>query len=226
MLSSRLYPSWITMCLALCVGWRCVSAQGAQIADGPVERDRHRTVYINQTYYHTGIIIELDAEARRCLEVSSHFTRHRYVDIGWGDEVFYQDPEFTLCKAARAILIPTSSVVRVEGFDQDVQDILASSDRAMKISITKDEFAKLCEFINGSLKRDADKNLLIASVHDSGNVIFFKSPYSYDLFNTCNTWIARAFKHAGLGVSSACVVTAGTLFHRLAGIGMEEKKGP
>jgi hypothetical protein len=209
--------------LALVVSATCVSGQqtrpGAQH-----ERERTRTVYVIQTYYHTGFIIELDRETRSLLEFTKRFDRFRYIDIGWGEAVFYQDPAFTLCKGARAILLPSKSVVRVEGFNQDIRDVIAMSDRAMKFSMTRGQFARLCSFINGSIRRDRERGLIVASVHENGEIIFYKSPRTYCLFNTCNTWIANGLRYAGLDISPAFVVTAKSLFWKLDGEGDVLKK--
>jgi len=216
------YPTLIRLCLIVLMFARCVSGQ-VQPVSGPHDRVHDRTVYIVQSYYHTGFIVELDREARARLDFANRFSRFRYADIGWGEEVFYQDPAFTLCKGARAIFTPSRSVVRVEGFNQDMAGVIAWSDRAVKISMTPDEFGRLCAYINGSLSKDSGHNLMEASVHGGGEIIFFKSPRTYCLFNTCNTWIARAMKHAGLDISPACVVTAGTLFWKLKGVGVSLK---
>lgn len=201
---------------------RCVTGQDALPAAGTADSGRI-TVYVIQSYYHTGFIVELDREARAALEFAQRFRRFRYVDIGWGEEVFYQDPEFTLGKGARAILLPSKSVVRVEGFNQDLKGVIDWSDRAVTISMTSGEFSRLCAFINGSLIKDRDHRLVVASVHGKGEIVFFKSPRTYCLFNTCNTWIARALRHAGLDISPAGVVTAGTLFWKLKGVGVSLK---
>ncbi len=223
--SARSGPSAVRfrLCLALLLCAQCVSGQKAKPAARAEDDLRGRTVYVIQRYYHTGFVIELDREARSCLEFAPRFSRFRYVDIGWGEEVFYQDPEFTLAKGARAIFLPSKSVLRVEGFNLDMGGVIAWSDRTMKISMTRDEFARLCSFINGSLKKDRDNGLIEASEHDNGEIIFFKSPHTYCLFNTCNTWIARALRHAGFDISPVCVVTARTLFGRLRRVGVSLK---
>jgi hypothetical protein len=223
--SVRNRPSalWIRLCLALLLCAQCVSGQNSRPAARPDDILRDRTVYVIQSYFHTGFIIELDREARSRLEFAPRFGRFRYVDIGWGEEVFYQDPEFTLSKGARAIFLPSKSVLRVEGFNQDMGGVIAWSDRAMKISMTRNEFARLCSFINGSLKKDRDNGLDEASEHDNGEIIFFKSPHTYYLFNTCNTWIARALRHAGFDISPTGVVTARTLFWKLNKVGVSLK---
>ncbi len=201
----------------LLVGMCSQCARGEQMHEGNalLAPARYRTVIIIQSYYHTGILLELDAETRGKLDLARYFIRYRNIDIGWGEEVFYQDPSFTLSKGARAVLCPSRSVIRAEGFNQDIDDVVGTSDRAMRFRITDDQYDRLCAFINASLTRNVKGEAVVVSSHDSGAVLFFKSPHTYCLFNTCNTWIAKALKRAGIEISPACVVTASTLFSRL-----------
>lgn len=159
-------------------------------------------------------MIGLDGNARRVLSFSEFFINHGRVDIGWGDEVIYQEAEIRSCSAVRAMMIPSSSVIRVEGFDADMKDVVAWSGRAAMFRLSDVEFIRLCEFIDASLMKDGDGKPVVASRH-GGEVIFFRSPHLYHMFNTCNTWIARALNHAGIDISPVCVITAGTLFRRM-----------
>jgi len=170
------------------------------------------TVWVISNNFHTGLIIELDEETRRMLVFSQFFTRYRFADIGWGDEVFYQNPDFRLSTAARAVLMPSPSVVRVEGFNADIKDVITWSRRAARFTLDAPQYSRLCEFINSSFRRDDEGNLIMASDQGDSRIIFYKSPLKYHLFNTCNTWIARALNHAGLDISAPGIITADNLF--------------
>jgi len=137
------------------------------------------------------------------------------VEIGWGEEDFYQNPDSSVTRAARAILRQNPSVLRVEGFNQDIRDVMAWSERTRKISLTPPQMTKLIVYVNESLKKDKNGKPVIASVHGLGEIIFFKSTQTYYLFNTCNTWIARALQYAGLDITPVGVVTAQSLFYKL-----------
>jgi uncharacterized protein (TIGR02117 family) len=172
------------------------------------------TVYVSQVYYHTGLIIRLDAKAAS-LAVAPWFRGYRYVDIGWGEEDFYQNPDSSVSRAMKAVLARNRSVLRVEGFNQDIRDVIAWSERTKKITLTPQQLAKLIAYINDSLKKDRNGKPVIASTHGSGEIVFFKSTQTYYIFNTCNTWVARALQYAGLDISPAGVVTAQSLFYKL-----------
>ena len=75
-------------------------------------------IYIAKSSWHVGIILKVDADLLLQIDALKDFGNFGFVDIGWGDAEFYQSPsEFDLYLAAKAILFPTPSVVRVQGYD-------------------------------------------------------------------------------------------------------------
>jgi uncharacterized protein (TIGR02117 family) len=206
--------SSLATCLALllCAAGIASGSAGPNTAQGRVAATC--TVYVSQVYYHTGLIIRLDEHAAS-LAVASFFRGYRYVDIGWGEEEFYQNPDSSVSRAAKAVLSRNPSVLRVEGFNQDIRDVIAWSERTKKIALTPPQLARLIAYINGSLKKDKNGSPVVASVHGLGEVVFFKSTQTYYLFNTCNTWVASTLQYAGLDISPAGVITAQSLFYKL-----------
>jgi uncharacterized protein (TIGR02117 family) len=182
-----------------------------------------RTVHVLSNGFHTGIVLEMGGDARGRLLCADLFREYRYIDAGWGDEVFYRDPNAGLGTGARALLVPSSSVIRIEGFNADIRDAAAWSENAVKVTLENGQYRRLCEYINESFLRGPSGEPVIASKRGAGGVIFFKSTKKYNLFNTCNTWVAGAFRHAGLDISAAGVITAGTLFRRLRKTGAVEE---
>ncbi|MCU0344879.1 MAG: DUF2459 domain-containing protein, partial [Ignavibacterium sp.] len=52
----------------------------------------------------------------------------------------------------------------------------------------------------------------------SGKIIYYKANGSYHLFNTCNTWLAKGLKEAGIDTEDNILLTE-QLFNELAKIG-------
>lgn len=173
------------------------------------------TLYIINNNLHTGIILPVDNKATHAISAMKHFKNFRYTDIGWGEEKFYQEPKDNFCMGARAILLPNTSVIRIEGYSSFTDDIIGWSDYAVMLSLSKDQYIKLISFIEKSFTRDEGNELIITKQKHSGSIIFFKSVYKYHLFNTCNTWIAEALKASGLDVSPFFVITAGQLYNEI-----------
>ena len=114
------------------------------------ERNSTKTIYLIKSYWHVGILIEMDSTAITGVPVLSRFDNYRFVDIGWGDEDFYQNPDTDYYNAAKAILFPTRSVIKVTGHQSEVASIIRWSDFCIKINVTDDQFEKLLEQQNES----------------------------------------------------------------------------
>lgn len=184
------------------------------------ENEKH-SIYIAKNDWHVGILLEINENLISKVNEIKQFESFNYVDIGWGDEEFYQSPsDFDLFLAAKAVLIPTPSVVRVQGYDRTLEQIINWRDYTFKVELTDLQYDKLCSFISSSFKKDSNNQLLITSENYGGKVRFFSSKYNYHIAYTCNTWVAEALEFSGLDVESSNVVTAENLMGELAKCGI------
>lgn len=183
------------------------------------ETEKH-SIYIAKNDWHVGIILEINDNLISKLNVIKEFESFNYVDIGWGDAEFYQSPgDFDLFLAAKAVLLPTPSVIRIQGYNSTLEQIINWRDYTFRIELTNIQYDKLCSFINNSFKRDSDDRLIITSEKHDGKVKFFSSKYNYHIAYTCNTWVAEALEFSGLDVKASNVVTAENLMGELAKCG-------
>ena len=171
-------------------------------------------VCVVQQAWHTGIIIETaDVDSLVWPEISGY--RHkRYVDISWGDEKFYQVEGRPFFLAARAVLWPTQSVLRIYPFGLPPERSYGSDARMKTIELNREQFTLLCRFISNSYLRDQDNQPQPSTVYGKSN-IYFLAIRNYHLFRTCNTWVALAFKNSGFDIRSFCVLNANQLFRQL-----------
>ena len=77
-------------------------------------------VYLVKNNLHTGIVFSVNEKLIENIPAISNFSEYYYVDIGWGDEDFYQHPDPDILLGAKAILVPTSSVIRIEGKNYNI----------------------------------------------------------------------------------------------------------
>ena len=196
------------------------SSGGKRLPPDPGAGGYEYEVYIVNKNIHTGIIIPVNEISRRMIEALTLFPESEYADFGWGEEVFYQSPGKKYCLGIRAVLIPSSSVMRVEGFSNLLEEVVRWSGYAIRFTLTEREFERLCGYIDSSFSRGENGELLETSRKLGGEIVFFKSVYRYHLFNTCNTWVARALENAGLDVSPLLVITAGNLYDEVNGAGI------
>ena len=154
-----------------------------------------------------------------------YFENASYIDFGWGEEVVYQTSHETFCMDLKAVTIPSSSVMRVEGVNISIDSLVAWSYYAVLFRLTEDEFSGLCHFIDASFTRGDDRGPVKTSERSGGDIIYFQSVHTYCLFNTCNTWVADALSQAVPGISPFLVITKNDLYDAVKGRGAVLKSG-
>jgi len=173
------------------------------------------TIYIINYSFHTGIIIPIEDRSIKLIRALDNFKNYRFADIGWGEEYFYQNPDDNYCMAAKAILLPNPSVIRIEGYSSLEGSFICWSNFTVKLMLSADQFKNIAQFIDRSFKTDVGSNYIITSKNNSGDTVFFKSIYRYHLFNTCNTWVAGALHSSGMDISPSFIITAGQLYDEI-----------
>ena len=171
-------------------------------------------VHVVQEYWHTGIIIATDDVPVELWPEIARFSDKKRIDVGWGDRDFYQVTGRPIGLAAKAILWPTPSVIRLDGFNVPVLSYYGNDARVEKIEMDEEHFYNLITFIAESFVRDEKGNIIPGD--DKGeSSTFFLGKRKYHLFRTCNTWVALAFKSAGYDIRSFLVLAAWQLFRQL-----------
>ncbi len=177
----------------------CVNVNAGNTQESTPE---YYSFYIVQEYWHTGIIVETALVPDSLWPSVMQFRNHRYIDIGWGEEFFYQEPETNAFHALRAVLWPTPSAIRVHGFRTEPSLYYGTYATLFKIKATPEEFYHLIKFIANSFKYDDDGNIIPS--HTSS---FFKAKRNYHLFRTCNTWVCKGLSSSGYRVRYRAVIT-------------------
>jgi uncharacterized protein (TIGR02117 family) len=162
-------------------------------------------VYLIKQYWHTAIVIESNEIDKNKYRFMKFFEGYNLLDFGWGDELFYQHPDFDLYLGARAILKPTSSTLRVEGISLSKQDYFDYSEIVIKLLIDSNRLEKILDYIEATFYKIDDEYVVLNSL--GGSITFFKAKGEYHLFNTCNTWLARCLKQAGFDIDTNIILT-------------------
>jgi len=174
-----------------------------------------QTIYIAKSYWHTGLIVEINELSLNTLPVLKDFSDSEFVDIGMGERDFYMSPSRDIVPAARAILIPTAAAIRIAEVPGDTAFLRRTSDYLISLELDSASFINLLDYVNESISRNDDDEVSIIEERAGGSIVFYNSPLSYHLFNTCNTWLARALQKAGIDIKPSDVVTSKDLFYRL-----------
>ncbi len=170
-------------------------------------------VFVVQLDWHTGIVIQTaDVNHDDWPEIEL-FSHRKYLSIGMGDEAFYQSDDNLIFLGFRAVLFPTSSVVRVIGFNAHPTDYYLSRSRIVRMELDRESYGELIRSISGAFRRTENGNMIKSNFGDSD--IYYMARGYYHAFNTCNTWMARLFKRAGFDLRVAFVLTSRQLFRQL-----------
>ncbi len=128
----------------------------------------------------------------------------QYVAIGWGDLEFYRrTPQWSDLRfpiAARAVFLPGASALHVQFYSS-----LRWGQPMVPLSITKDEYLRLVQFVTDSFKaRHPGDVTPVPGLRYNRDDVFYPADRSLHFFYTCNTWVNQGLKRSGL---RACLWT-------------------
>ncbi len=170
----------------------------------------YSTIWLVTHGWHAGIVLQTTDVIDTNWAVLNDFPNVNHLEIGWGDKEFYQTPDAHLGIILRAALLPTASVLHIAGFKKPVTEFFPYTE-IIKIKLPKYNFTQLLNSLKESFYKDEDGNLTIVGEGLYGNGLFYLSQEKYHLFNTCNVWVARKLKSAGLPINPSTAITVGSL---------------
>jgi uncharacterized protein (TIGR02117 family) len=146
--------------------------------------------------WHTGIVLEGKDLARRVPALARDIGQEALVEIGWGEERFYQARETSVGMALRAVLQPNPSVLQVVPLPSPAREYFRHSE-ITELQLEEDGYAALVAFVAATFTRTAAQDVIPLSPSLYGRGRFYRAEGSFHAFNTCNTWVARALAEAG-----------------------------
>ena len=204
-------------CILNCLALMIVFFPGCAAHEVPPRNDlgeTHRKVFqVVKHGWHVGIVVDQEEMASRVPLLGKDFSGAEHLEIGWGDARFYQAAEPSAGLALRAALWPTASVMHIVGFSGDPAYYFSASE-IVNICVSGSEYKRMLDFILDSFERRPNGAVIPLGPGLYGTSRFYRAKGSFHLFNTCNTWAARAVAATGTPVSTR-VITAGELFSQL-----------
>jgi len=176
-----------------------------------------KEIFLIKQRWHTAIVLQTSDIDSIIFPIINQFREYKMIDIGWGDEEFYQYPDFDWELAFKALFIPTPSTLRVEGISISRELYFDLSEIVVKLIVTDEQFVKILKYIDDTFYRDDNEEIILSS-KAGGQIIFYAAKGEYHLFNTCNTWLAKCLNNAGLNIKTDIILTE-QLFQEAAKIG-------
>ena len=176
-------------------------------------RTDNKTVYIVDHGLHTGIALA-KKDAAPYMYSFDDFKSARYLEIGWGEEIYYQTDPNTLWMAIRALFWPTDSVLHVAALNTDPIKYFHNN-KVVPLKLSKTGFNRLVEYIDSSFTLDEKKQIIRLGNGLYGKSRFYRAEGKFHLFNNCNTWSASAIRSSGFPINTCCIFTADDLITQL-----------
>ncbi|MEL7464681.1 MAG: DUF2459 domain-containing protein [Pseudomonadota bacterium] len=184
-------------------------------ADAPVFE-----IHVADHGWHTGLVLktsdilavalqmpdDLTEEASTLLTLARIMGEGDWVEIGWGDEAFYQADvagplDMPILTGLRSLLLPTSTVLHVyPGLGAPKTAFPESA--VLSLTLSEEGFSRLAIAVardfaaRGGVLRDLGPGLY-------GYARFYAAQGAYTLFRTCNNWAAARLAVAGVPASWA-----------------------
>ena len=148
------------------------------------------------------------------LPETADFPEARFIESGWGDAVFFPAKQVTLGMTLRAALVPTPAVVHVVGLRVEPARFFPEAE-VVSLPIDDENFGRPVDFIDASFERSGAARAAATGPGLYATSLFYPAKGRFHLFNTCNTWTARALAAAGFDVSAWGTLRAEALMRQV-----------
>jgi uncharacterized protein (TIGR02117 family) len=187
----------------------------------PVNRDyvsdNEIDIYIKSNGVHLDIVLPIRNEIKDWttdIWIDSSITHiANYISFGWGDREFYLNtPEWSDLKmrtAMAALFLNNPSLLHIDYYKN-----IHTSDKCKIISVNKEQYKAIVNYIESSFLKDVRGNkIIIQGIQYNKFDCFYEARNSYSLFLTCNTWTNNCLKESGIKASLWTPFDKGTLYH-------------
>ncbi len=203
---------WVMRALALLL----TACAAAPPAPPPSQTDlgAKTVIFVTSNGWHSGIVVaKADLPPDRLPETVD-FPEARFLEFGWGDAVYYPAKQPTLGMSLQAALVPTPAVVHVAGLWGEPARVYPKAE-VVSLPIDDENFRRLVDFVDASFERSGAARTATTGPGLYATSRFYPAKGSFHLFNTCNTWTARALAAAGFDVSASGTSRAEALMQQV-----------
>lgn len=194
-----------------------VSACATDPRENPLPQldcEQFQHLYVINHGIHTGIAIRRADLVEILPNLADHFQYGNYLEIGWGDARYYPAPNPTFSLGAQALLWSTPSVLHLvlipESPLQSFQQL-----EILQIWVPKSGYLELLQYIKETFFFSADSEVIRLGEGLYWDSWFYQANGYFNVFNTCNRWVAGALQTAGFPISDRGIIRAESLLKRL-----------
>ena len=182
---------------------------------GPAaEGDATLTIFVISNGWHSSIVFARADLPPGQIPEAADFPDARFLEFGWGDAEYYPAKDATVGMALSAALFPTPTVVHVAGLAVEPTRRYPNAE-VVPISIDAQGLGRLVVFIDATFARGGGPRAAVTGPGLYAASLFYPAVGRFHLFNTCNTWTARALAAAGFDVSASGTSRAEALMQQV-----------
>ncbi len=182
---------------------------------GYKEAKKGTEIFVSTNGVHTNIILPAKTnnfDWNRYLSLNEDY---QYLAFGWGDKEFYLNTptwgDLKLTTAFKAAFLPTKTIMQVHGYYQKPKE----SKRVVKIVLNEEQFQKLNIYVAQSFNQN-NKNQAIEIKPNSKYQFkekFYPAKGTYSIFKTCNNWVNKGLKQAGIETALWAPFDKSVMYH-------------
>lgn len=209
--------AWMSVALTLL---SCKDDPEIPVLYDPIETSSSETsaIYVTSNGWHSGIVINKDDLIPPKIPEADDFPDAQFLEFGWGDAEFYPAEESTIGMTLSAALIPTEAVLHVS--ELKVSPVIRyPNDEVIPLLISTTRLQRLVEFIDFSFNRGDEERAKPTGPGLHAGSFFYPAKGRFHLFNTCNTWSARALVSAGFSIREKDTKSAEDLMRQVRLLG-------
>lgn len=183
--------------------------------------NRHK-IYVVKYDWHTGVIFDKNEALDFFPSLQDDFNEFNFIEIGWGDKDFYMAEKETFWIAFKAGLFPTKSALHITALMDNPEKHYENYEIEI-INLNDENFKNLIQYFNKSFALDENSNNIKLKNGLKQNSQFYLSIEKYYIFKTCNVWIAKSLKRAGVPIRPFFALTSKNVMKQLKRMNKEEK---
>lgn len=194
------------LAVALILGCASPSATRERAREEPLAY----RVWVLDHGWHTAIVVRMrDVDSALWPEVAD-FAGAELVEVAWGDREFYMAERPSAWLAMKAAFFTSGSTLHVAGIGASIESDFPASD-VVELAVSRRGLDAMTRMFHEEYQRGDEGRPVRLAPGLSSNSWFYAARSRYGLFNTCNTWVARALRAAGLDVTPAIVTAGGVM---------------
>lgn len=212
----RIVIGMMSLVIGLLVLTLATAGRGDPSLYPPVPGQAAIRVHVVDHGWHTGLVVRVadlsgaalrlglsrPVDSHRLRWLASRYPHAEWLELGWGDAVFYQatpgiadvDPWLGL----RALAVPTPSALQVVPGEGRVAALFARS-QVLPLELSQAGFDALAIGLAATLPEVLPNAPIGPSLYGGG--VFYTARLDYHLLRTCNRWVADLLAMAGVPIS-------------------------